>query len=754
MKEKAAEFNKYIKGFWIIIACSVLLPFLILGAASWGFFGELPSIEDLENPKSNLATEILTSDGKILGKYYRENRSNIRYDQISPNVVNALIATEDARFYSHSGVDARSLVRVLFRTVLGGDANAGGGSTISQQLAKMLFHDKPEGKIDRATQKLKEWVIAAKLEKYYTKEEIISMYLNRFDFINNAVGIKSAARIYFNTTSDSLTVTQAAMLVGMAKNPSLFNPLRRADTTLQRRNVVLYQMTRYNNPLVVDRYLTRSEYDSLKQLPLGLDFRKEDHNEGLATYFREYLRADLMEWFNENRKPDGTPYNIYKDGLKIYTTIDSRMQRYAEEAVAEHLGKELQKDFFKEWKGRKNAPFYQMTATQIENLMNQAMLRSERYRIHKEEGLSLEDIKKNFNTPVEMTIFSWQGEIDTVMTPMDSIRYYKHFLQTGFMSMDPHTGYIKAWVGGINSRHFKYDHVKQGKRQVGSTFKPFIYSLAMQEFWSPCLQVPNVQVSFELPTGQIWTPKNSDGKYGGMLSLKQGLAGSVNTITAYIMKQFGPQAVIDLVRKMGITSPIDAVPSICLGTADISLYEMVGAISTFGNKGVWTEPLFITRIEDKNGNILKDFIPRRVEAMSEESAYLTLNLMQGVVESGTGTRIRWRFKINTPVAGKTGTTQNNSDGWFMGLTPDLVSGVWVGCEDRSAHFRSTHLGQGANVALPIWAKFMQKVYADKTLNISKGDFERPKKNLGVELNCVKYNNAYQNNNSSNNLFEQ
>jgi penicillin-binding protein 1A len=738
MTKQESNYKKPIIFFWLFFFIIVTIPVLIMGAVSMGLFGELPSFEELENPKNNLASEIYTSDGKLLGKYYIENRTPIHYNEISLNVSHGLIATEDARFYMHSGVDARSLLRVLFRTLLGGDTNAGGGSTITQQLAKMLFHDRQKGKLQRSVQKLKEWVIAARLERYYTKEEIISMYLNRFDFINNAVGIKSAARIYFNVAPDSLRLEQAAMLVGMAKNPSLFNPLKRPDETQQRRNVVLFQMTKFNNFQTGKPYLTKEEYDSLKQLPLGLNYTKEDHLEGQATYFREYLRAELIKWAKENKKPDGSSYNIYKDGLKIYTTIDSRMQKYAEEAVNEHLGDDLQPEFFKHWQGRKDAPFFRLSDQQIEQLLNQSMRRSERYRRLKDEGASEDSIKKNFYTPAEMSIFSWKGEIDTIMTPMDSIRYYKHFLRTGFMSMDPKTGAVKAWVGGINSRHFKYDHVRQGRRQVGSTFKPFVYALAMQEFWSPCHPIPNVQVSFDLPTGQTWTPKNSDAKYGGMMSLKEGLATSTNTITAYIMKQFGPQAVVDLARKMGITAPLDAVPSLCLGTCDVSVFEMVGANSTFVNKGVWIEPYYISRIEDKNGNVLQNFVPQKVEAMSEEAAYLTLNLMQGVVEAGTGVRLRYRYKLNAPIAGKTGTTQNNSDGWFIGLTPDLVSGVWVGGEDRSVHFRSTQLGQGASMALPIWAKYMQKVYADPTLNISQDNFEKPSTPLDVELDCLKY----------------
>jgi penicillin-binding protein 1A len=487
------------------------------------------------------------------------------------------------------------------------------------------------------------------------------------------------------------------------------------------------------------KYITPEQCEKYKKIPLKLKFTAEDQNEGLATYFREYLRDYMKKWCKEHKKPDGSNYNLYKDGLKIYTTINSKMQRYAEEAVKEWLT-ELQGKFFNHWKGRKNAPFYQMNDEEVQKLLTQAMKRSERYRVLKERGLSDSEIKATFMKPVETKLFSWKGEFDTVITPWDSMRYCKYFLQTGFMSMEPSTGYIRAWVGGIDYRNFKYDHVKQGKRQVGSTFKPFVYTLAMQEQWSPCYQVPNIPVTFDLPEGGTWTPKNSDAKYGGMMTLKKGLALSVNSVTAYVMKQFGPQAVVDLARKLGIESHLDAVPSLCLGTADISVFEMVGANSTFANQGVWVEPTFITRIEDKNGNVIEEFMPRRVEAISKETAYLTLNLMKGVVDHGTGLRLRFRHGLTAPIAGKTGTTQNNSDGWFMGITPDLVSGVWVGCEDRSAHFRSTDLGQGASMALPIWGIYMKKVYDDKSLKISQDDFEKPEGlDNSIELDCSKYN---------------
>jgi penicillin-binding protein 1A len=721
--------NNKIKWLWFLALTPIL--FITSFILYLTVFADLPSLEELENPRSNLASEIISSDQKVIGKYYIENRTNVSYHQISPNVVNALIATEDARFYTHSGVDVRALMRAV-SGALSGREGSGGGSTITQQLAKMLFPRENLNKIELVLRKFKEWIIAVKLERNYTKNEIIAMYLNKFDFINNAVGIKSAARIYFDTTPDSLKIEQAAMLVGMAKNPSLFNPKRKHENALNRRNVVLNQMAKY-------KYITEAQCEKYKKIPLKIKFTSEDQNEGIATYFREYLRDYMKKWCKEHKKPDGSNYNLYKDGLKIYTTINSKMQRYAEEAVKEWLT-ELQGKFFTHWKGRKTAPFYNMNEEEVQKLMTQAMKRSERYRVLKERGMSDAEIKATFMKKVETKLFSWKGEFDTIITPWDSMRYCKYFLQTGFMSMEPSTGYIRAWVGGIDYHNFKYDHVRQGKRQVGSTFKPFVYTLAMQEQWSPCYQVPNIPVSFDLPEGGSWTPKNSDAKYGGMMTLKKGLALSVNSITAYVMKQFGPQAVVDLARKLGIESDLEAVPSLCLGTADISVFEMVGANSTFANQGVWVEPTFITRIEDKNGNVLEDFIPRRVEAISKETAYLTLNLMKGVVDHGTGLRLRFRYGLTAPIAGKTGTTQNNSDGWFMGITPDLVSGVWVGCEDRSAHFRSTDLGQGASMALPIWGLYMKKVYNDKSLKVTQSDFEKPEGlDLKIELDCSKYN---------------
>jgi penicillin-binding protein 1A len=738
-KLPSKKLKKYLLIFWALVFVPFIAIFAIVFMVSMGWFGELPNVAELQNPKLNLATEIISSDGKILGKYYAENRVNVKYKELSPYLVNGLVATEDARFYDHSGVDLRGLFRVFFRTVIGGDQSGGGGSTLSQQLAKMLFpREKKQSKVRLAMRKIKEWIIAARLEQQYTKEEILTMYINKFDFVNLAVGIKSASKIYFNTTPDSLKAEQAAMLVGMCKNPALFNPQRRPDTTLQRRNVVLSQMEKY-------KYITQHQYDSLKKLPLSINFQPEDHNLGLAPYLREYLRDDFMrKWCEANPKPDGTKYNVYRDGLKIYTTIDSRMQRYAEQAMEEHM-KEIQRNFFKECKQKKNAPFdYRLTKEEIKSIMNSSVHRSDRYHALKAQGLSPEEIEKNFNTPVPMTVFSWKGEIDTTMTPMDSIRYYKHYLQAGFMSVDPHTGYIKAWVGGINYKHFKYDHVQPGPdrgRQVGSTFKPFVYALAIMEGWSPCQKIPNVPVTFELPNQPPWTPQNSSEKEfnGKMVTLQFALALSINWVTAYIMKQFGPEPVVQLARRLGITSPLDPVPSLCLGSADISVYEMTGAMASFANKGTWIEPIFVTRIEDKHGRVLADFRPRTEEVMSEEKAYVMIQLMKGVVQYGTGVRLRYKYKLTQPMAGKTGTTQNHSDGWYMGITPDLVSGCWVGGEDRGIHFSTLNEGQGAAMALPIFGLYMQKIYADKRINLYQGEFEKPTKKISVEMDCDKYN---------------
>jgi penicillin-binding protein 1A len=730
----ANKLTKYIRFTWLLVWLPFTLIFLLISFISLEIFVDLPSVQELQNPKSNLATVIYSSDMKTLGKYYAENRVSVKYYELDKDLVNALIATEDARFLEHSGVDLRALGRAVFGA-LTGSSSSGGGSTLSQQLAKMMFPREKLSKFETVIRKLKEWVIAARLEKNYTKDEILALYLNKFDFLNQAVGVKSAAQIYFNRTQDSLEIQQAAMLIGMAKNPSLFNPVKKADTTLHRRNVVMMQM-------VVNGFLTKEKYDSLKVLPLGVIFHPEDHNDGLAPYFREYLREYFLKtWCANHINPEtNKPYNIYRDGLKIFTTIDSRMQKYAEEAVTEHMT-DLQKLFTKECKTKKNAPFaWNVNKEQIENIMMSSMKRSDRYRSLKNAGLSKEQILAEFKKPVAMTVYSLRGDIDTTMTPWDSIRYYKSFLHTGFISIEPTTGYVKAWVGGVNHKHFKFDHVKVGRRQVGSTFKPFVYALAIQEGYSPCYQVANVRTCIETPGQPAWCPDNSDGNKGTgkMVTLRYALAGSINYVTAWVMKQFGPDAVINLVRRLGITAPIDAVPSIALGTPDISVFEMVAANATFANKGTYIQPTFITRIEDKNGKVLEEFFPTTDEVFSEEKAYAMIQLMRGVVDIGTGTRLRFRYNLRNEIAGKTGTTQNNADGWFMGLTPDLVAGCWVGGEERSVHFNSTNEGQGASMALPIWGKFFQKVYADPSLKVSKNGFVKPANMGDVQLDCTEF----------------
>ena len=729
--------NKYIKWLWVLLLSPILIIFLLIFLISAGTFGDLPKVDELLNPKNNLATIVYSGDMKTLGKYYSENRVNVSFNQLDKDLVNALVATEDARFFEHSGVDIKALGRSVSGALTGG--SKGGGSTISQQLAKMMFpRNEKLSKPQLIIRKMKEWVIATRLEKLYTKEEIMSLYLNKFDFLNLAVGVKSASQIYFNLSQDSLKIEQAAMLIGMAKNPSVFNPIRHADTTKHRRNVVLNQMVKYG-------YLAKQKYDSLKLLPLSLNFHREDHNEGLAPYLREYIRDNFLKSWCEKHINTETnePYNIYKDGLRIYTTIDSRMQQYAEEAVYDHMH-DLQKIFSKECLTKKNAPFaWNVNKQEIESIMNSSIKRSDRYRSAKKSGMGQDEILASFYKPVQMSVYSLRGDIDTVLTPFDSIKYYKSFLQTGFMAMEPQTGYVKAWVGGINHKHFKYDHVKVSKRQVGSTFKPFVYALAIQEGYSPCHQVPNVRTCIALPDGKDWCPENSDGpndkNNGKMITLKKALANSINYITVWVMKQYGPHAVVALAKRLGITSEIPEVPSICLGTPDISVFEMVAANSTFVNKGTYIQPTFITRIEDKNGKVLEEFIPTTDEVFNEERAYAMIQLMRGVVDQGTGSRLRFKHKLYNQIAGKTGTTQHNADGWFMGLTPDLVAGAWVGGEDRSIHFNSMVEGQGATMALPIWGKFFSKVYADKRLKVSAGDFPKPK-NLdpNLELDCSKY----------------
>lgn len=732
--------KKFVKVLWTLFIGGFLAVILLFTAISMGWMGYMPSLEELENPKSNLASEIYSADQKIMGKYFIENRSNIHYRDLSPNVVQALIATEDVRYYEHSAIDLRGLIRAVAH--LGKD---GGASTITQQLAKNLFPRENLNTVETIFRKLKEWVIAVKLEYNYTKEEILAMYLNTVTFGHNSFGIKTASKTYFDKQPSELLIQEAAVLVGMLKAPSYYNPVRNSERALLRRNVVMHQMMRYN-------YITEAEYDSLKILELDVShFKRQDHNAGHGTYFREYLRGQMKKWCATHFKPNGDPYNLYKDGLKIYTTIDSRMQQYAEEAMQEHLGKELQPAFYKHWSNKKrhpNAPFFRLNKKQRDQILYQAMVRTDRWYRLKKKGIAKDSILKTFEVKVPMTVFSWNGPIDTIMTPKDSILYYKYFLQTGIMSIEPQTGYVRAYVGGIDYRYFKYDHVTSAKRQVGSTFKPFVYASAFQELgYTPCTEVPNNPVTFDMPPGQPdYTPKNSDDKREGeMVTLKWALANSVNYISAFLIKRVKPAKVVELARNMGVYSDIEPVPAICLGTPSLTVYEMVGATATYANKGIYNKPVFVTRIEDKNGNVIESFKRESNDAMSETTAYLMLSLMKGVVESGTGIRLKYRYKFTQPIAGKTGTTDNNSDGWFMGLTPDLVTGVWVGAEDRSVHFRSTSLGQGANMALPIWALYMKKVYADESIKISQEDFEKPA-NLDVELDCDKYKQQEKNQN--------
>ena len=725
--------SKAIRNLWIVFGSFLLLIILFFFCVAKGVFGTMPTFDELENPRTNLATEIISADGKVLGTYYIENRSNVRYSELSHYMPEALISIEDERFTEHSGIDERALFRVAFGVLTGN--KKGGGSTITQQLAKNLFprgENLSTGKL--VLRKFQEWITATKLEHNYSKEEIIAMYLNTVAFGHNAYGIRSAASTFFDKKPSEMNIEECALMAGVVNAPTRYSPVRNPNNALSRRNLVLTKMAE-------NGYITQAECDSISQIPIDMShFSIRDHNSGQATYFREFLRGELNDWAKNTTRADGQPYNIYRDGLRIYTTIDSRMQRYAEEAVREFMGGELQPMFYKHWKGQKNAPFSNVTADEIDHILETSMKRSDRYRILKNAGMPMDSIKAEFDRPVPMTIFSWDGPIDTVMSPMDSIRYYKWFLQASLISIESHTGHVKAYVGGLDYRFFKYDHVTQARRQVGSTFKPFLYSLAMQEGeYTPCTKIPNIQYNIQLEDGKVWSPGNSGGRVGEEITLKYALAQSNNWISAYLMNQFGPNAVIAQARRMGVESPIDAVPAICLGVCDLKLIEMVGAMSTFANQGVYIKPMFITRIEDKNGNVIQRFSPEESEAMSELTAYKMIELMKGVVQSGTGIRLRSLYGFNNPIAGKTGTTQKNSDGYFMGITPDLTTGVWVGAEDRSVHFRSTKLGQGSHTALPIWALYMKKVYADKNLGISKGDFTKP--NIpGVDLNfdCNRY----------------
>jgi len=731
-KKTVTHKSHAVRNLWIIFGILLLLVVLFFFCIAKGVFGTMPTFEELENPRTNLATEIYSADGKVLGTYYVENRSNVRYAELSHYMPEALISIEDERFTEHSGIDTKALFRVAYGVLTGN--KKGGGSTITQQLAKNLF---PRGenlsKPKLVLRKFQEWITATKLEHNYSKEEIVAMYLNTVAYGHNAYGIRSAAKTFFDKTPKDMTVEECALMAGVINAPTRYSPIRNPERSLGRRNLVLKKM-------VENGFLTQAEYDSVSQIPLDMThFNIMDHNTGQATYFREYLRNELTEWAKNNTHPDGTHYNIYTDGLRIYTTIDSRMQRYAEEAVQEFMGKELQPLFYKHMKGVKNAPFSDLTPDQIDQRLETMMKRTDRYRVMKNEDVPYDSIKAEFERPVRMTVFSWNGPIDTVLSPMDSIRYYNWFLQSSLVSIETHTGHVKAYVGGLDYRFFKYDHVTQARRQVGSTFKPFLYSYAMGDSeFTPCTKIPNIPYNIALPDGKFWSPSNG-GNSGGEITLKNALAQSNNWISAYLMNHYGPEAIITHVRRMGVESPIDAVPSICLGTCDLKLIEMVGAMSTFANKGVYVKPVFITRIEDKNGNVIYRNTPVENEAMSEVAAYKTVELMKGVVQSGTGVRLRSQYGLKNPIAGKTGTTQKNSDGYFMGITPDLTTGVWVGADDRSVHFRSTALGQGSHTALPIWALYMKKVYADKSLKISQGDFPKPYvPGVDLDFNCSNY----------------
>ncbi len=729
----------FAKWFWSLFAAGILLAVLIFWLITKGWLGYLPPLDELQNPKNKYATEIYSADMQVLGSYYRtENRVGVAYTDISPNMINALLATEDARFYAHPGIDAKGLMRAIF--FLG---KRGGGSTLTQQLSKQLYSPTADNIFERAMQKPIEWVIAAQLERLYSKEEILTMYLNQFDFLYNAVGIRQAARVYFNTTPDKLNLEQSAMLVGMCKNPALYNPIRRPERALARRNTVLSQMEKYD-------MITAEVCDSLQQIPLTLEYRSVDHKQGLAPYFREYLRQvltakepkessypewnkqqyaiDRRQWdenplygfCNKNIKPDGTHYDLYNDGLRIYTTLDSRMQQYAEEAVSEHM-QALQTQFFKEKKNKSYAPFSRdLSKEEINGIMTRSMKQSERYRVLKKAGKSEQEIKQIFNEPIEMEVFTYAGMVDTVLSPMDSIRWQKYFLRCGFMSMETHSGHVKAYVGGPNFANFQYDMVTTGRRQVGSTVKPFLYTLAMEEGMWPCDETIYDSVTLVDGNGVSWTPKEShrpDNQYD-TVTLKWGLEQSSNWMSAYLMSLYTPEALVKLMHSFGIEGQLDPVVSICLGPCEISVAEMTDAYTTYANKGIRVEPLYVTRIEDNNGNVIATFSPTTHEIISELTSYKMLDMLRNIMDHGTGVRARFRYKLYMPAGGKTGTSQNHSDGWFVGFTPSLVNGCWVGGEDRAIHFDSMRDGQGANMALPIWSIYMQKVMNDTTLGYS------------------------------------
>ena len=733
--------------FWLLFSIGVFSIYGVFYLASIEKFGEMPDFRQLENPKTNFASEIISSDNEVLGKYYfNDNRTPIKYEDINIKTVEALIATEDERFYSHPGIDLKATLRaIIFLNT------RGGASTISQQLARQLFVGVRSRNIIQAVgQKIKEWVIAVELEKQYTKEEIITMYLNIYDFGYYGDGIKSASNIYFSKEPIDLKIEESAMLIGMLQNSSLYDPLRRPEITKNRRNLVLMQMAK-------NKYISENEKDSLQKIPLELNYTPQSHRQGLATYFRSYLRGFMKDWTDNNLKADGSKYNLYSDGLKIYTTINSKMQKYAEESVTEHM-KNLQKEFFIQNDTLSTAPFRDLDEDEEESIMKRTMRRSERWRKARLSGKSADEIEEVFNVPTEMSIFSWEGDIDTVMAPIDSIRYYKHFLQAGMMSMNPKNGHVMAWVGGINYRNFQYDHVMQSKRQIGSTFKPFLYATAIDQLkLSPCDMLPDAIHCIEpykYGNPDPWCPTNSSDKYGGMRTLSNALANSKNTISAQLIDRVGPRTVADLARNLGVSSNIPNVPAIALGTPDLSVYEMVGAYGAFANKGIYVKPIMVTKIEDRNGKIVFQSTPDTKDVLSEESSYVTLKLLEGVTKFGSGARLRhnipedernyvyknvvtgYPYKFDNAIAGKTGTTQNQSDGWFIGMVPNLVTGVWVGGEDRSIHFEKIAYGQGATMSLPIWGLFMKKCYEDEELGVSKEDFEEPE-NLTIELDCSK-----------------
>lgn len=713
----------------------IWLWFFMVSSNTGNWFGSMPNLETLENPKTNLSSELYTSDGIIIGKYYRENRTNILYENISPNLINALVATEDIRFEKHSGIDFQGSF-AIFWYLLKGDKR--GSSTISQQLSKNLFKtrgSKYEGSLSKSNNKLrlvinktKEWINAVQIERSYTKKEILTMYLNTVDFGSNAFGIETASKTFFSISQDSLNVNQAAMLIGLLKAPTYYSPIYNPDNALARRNTVLEQLEKYS-------YISKAQQTLLSNQPIGLKYEVENHNKGSATYFRSYITRYLLRWCNER------DIDMYEDGIKIYTTIDSKIQAHAESAVAEHMSY-LQSKFFAYWKNK--TPWRDEEFNEIPNFIERVAKTTERWKMYKDiyEGDTVK-VWEAMNRKLPMRVFSWKGEVDTMLSPMDSIRYYKHFLHAGMLSMDPHSGYIKAWVGGIDHKHFQYDHVKQGTRQPGSTFKPFVYTAAIDLGYSPCYELPDLPVTFETGVeNETWTPQNSDGAYSGeMFSIRKAMANSINSITANLIKKVGPQTVVTYAQRMGITSPLEPVPALCLGVFDVSLYDMVGAYSTFVNQGVWTEPMFITRIEDKNGNVLQEFVPKRREALSEETAYLMVHMLKGATEEKGGTALglnKYGLLWNgAEIGGKTGTTQNYSDGWFVGITTQLSTGIWVGGDDRSIHFRSMNDGQGARMAMPIWAIFMNKVYNDPKTGIIKERFPMPSNPLSIEINCKK-----------------